>query len=328
MHTIFAIPTLAGSIALTASMGEGGVPLVLSQMVLGDGNGNEVTPLETQTGLVNQRAIVPITAKTQVGKVLTVDALIDETIGGFTIREAGLLDENGVLMFVASVPNTEKRLPTENTQQIITLGMILTISPTAQVTINVTGTTYATHDYVQEQINALRTNITHPLRVYNIAVRSLTLAAPPSTPTPGDVWLVAADATGAWAGRSGQLAQWINTTIGWVFASPPVAHIISDQATGLQYQRGTDGVYRVIIPANTDTARRWLHDEVVGGARVRGWSNPRNPSDLATAALIPSHQITVWNPATQVAEKFSLESLIAATLTDRLHARMYFMGGF
>ena len=42
--------------------------------------------------------------------------------------------------------------------------------------------------------------------------------SPPADPAPGVCWLVAADATGAWAGQSGRLACW--TSGGWRFAAP------------------------------------------------------------------------------------------------------------
>ena len=92
MATFFAIPTLAGQAKLAAAM-DGGDPIVLSEMAVGDGGGNAVIPLETQTGLVRETARVPLTAIDHVDNRLTADALLDETIGGFVIREAGLIDE-------------------------------------------------------------------------------------------------------------------------------------------------------------------------------------------------------------------------------------------
>jgi hypothetical protein len=44
------------------------------------------------------------------------------------------------------------------------------------------------------------------------------LTAPPGAPTEGQVWIVAAGASGDWAGQDGRLAQFIGGT--WVFHSP------------------------------------------------------------------------------------------------------------
>ena len=47
------------------------------------------------------------------------------------------------------------------------------------------------------------------------AVESRTLTAPPGAPVEGQCWVVAAAATGAWAGRSGEIACW--SAGGWLF---------------------------------------------------------------------------------------------------------------
>ena len=48
-------------------------------------------------------------------------------------------------------------------------------------------------------------------------VESADLAAPPGSPTPGQCWIVAPSASGAWSGKDGALAGW--TDSGWRFAS-------------------------------------------------------------------------------------------------------------
>lgn len=44
------------------------------------------------------------------------------------------------------------------------------------------------------------------------------LAAPPAEPAPGQAWIVAAGATGAWTGHDGAIAAW--TAGGWLFLAP------------------------------------------------------------------------------------------------------------
>ena len=46
------------------------------------------------------------------------------------------------------------------------------------------------------------------------------LADPPVSPADGAMYLVAASATGAWAGKSGQLAFWLASVAAWTFAVP------------------------------------------------------------------------------------------------------------
>jgi hypothetical protein len=62
-------------------------------------------------------------------------------------------------------------------------------------------------------------------------------AAPPSSPAPGQCWIVAAGATGAWSGRENALAAW--TVGGWRFVAPPTGMSIWDKSAG--FPRRWDG---------------------------------------------------------------------------------------
>jgi len=315
-----AIPTLAGQAAIAAAIDpENPVPLVLDGMVVGDGNGNPIMPVETMTQLVNQRATVPLAAFTRDGNKLTIDAILDETIGGFTIREVGIVDTNGVLMFVASVPETEKIGASASVEDILTLGLIVVISDTANVILQSAGTTYATHDYVNQAIANLRTNIATPLQMYHITVKSMALAAAPVSPTPGDAYLIAADATGTWAGHSGQIAQYVGAAT-WIFVTPPNGFVVSNAADGLVYQkRGAD--WTPILPAN---AAGWLQNN---GAGVKTWSDPFNikglaSRDISKADLVPFHSTAIDGKRQTTVDNFA--ALISQS--DDLFALMYFLG--
>ena len=49
-------------------------------------------------------------------------------------------------------------------------------------------------------------------------VKSRTIATPPGSPAPGEAYLVAASPTGAWAGKAGKLAAFVDG--GWTFHAP------------------------------------------------------------------------------------------------------------
>lgn len=70
-------------------------------------------------------------------------------------------------------------------------------------------------------------------------VVSRTVASPPAAPQEGQAWLVAAAATGAWAGRDGQLA--VATGGGWRFlVMPEGARLyVEQEARALRKQGGT-----------------------------------------------------------------------------------------
>jgi hypothetical protein len=52
----------------------------------------------------------------------------------------------------------------------------------------------------------------------HLAVESALLAVPPLAPVAGTGWIIAAGASAAWAGRTGQVATW--TSGGWRFVVP------------------------------------------------------------------------------------------------------------
>lgn len=54
---------------------------------------------------------------------------------------------------------------------------------------------------------------------------------PPSTPSPGEVWIVGVSPTGDWAGQAATLALW--TVRGWFFAEPEAGISVLNEATGL-----------------------------------------------------------------------------------------------
>lgn len=59
------------------------------------------------------------------------------------------------------------------------------------------------------------------------AVVNSTTTAPPGSPTDGQAWLVAVGATGAWAGKAGQIAAWFS---GWRFFAPKEGWRVYDAA--------------------------------------------------------------------------------------------------
>lgn len=84
--------------------------VVITSVILGDGNGTIPTPNPTQSTLINEvwRGVVS-DVYVQDRKVVTT-AIIGVEDGSFTIREIGILDANGTLIAVGNYP--EKYKPT------------------------------------------------------------------------------------------------------------------------------------------------------------------------------------------------------------------------
>lgn len=66
----------------------------------------------------------------------------------------------------------------------------------------------------------------------HLSILDRDLATPPTPPAAGATYIVAASATGAWAGKSGQVTLWDDVGATWVFAAPRIGWIayIEDEA--------------------------------------------------------------------------------------------------
>ena len=57
----------------------------------------------------------------------------------------------------------------------------------------------------------------------HLSAKDRDLATPPASPAAGDTYIVAATATGAWAGKDGQVAVWSGAA--WVFYAPRIGGV-------------------------------------------------------------------------------------------------------
>lgn len=76
-------------------------------------------------------------------------------------------------------------------------------------------------------------------------IETASLSAPPASASPGAVWLVASDPSGAWSGQAGQLA--IATEGGWRFVSPRIGCRFFDKSRAAIICLGENG-WSVPIP--------------------------------------------------------------------------------
>ena len=96
------------SLGLATSQGQN---FSLTHAVVGDGNGALVMPNKSMTSLVHEvwRGVVSGVHSTEAEpNTLIFEFVIKADVGGFTIREVGLLDENGELFCIGNFPETEK----------------------------------------------------------------------------------------------------------------------------------------------------------------------------------------------------------------------------
>lgn len=153
----FAIPTHAGQAKIANAIALG-VPLKITQMAVGDGNGQPVTPNPAQIALVREQRRAPINTLFQDPlnpAQLVAEQIIPENVGGWWIREVGLYDETGTLIAIANSPDTYKPQLSEGSGRTQTIRIVLIVSDTSAVELKIDpAVVLATRKYVDDVIKA------------------------------------------------------------------------------------------------------------------------------------------------------------------------------
>ena len=133
----YSIITNSG-LAKHAASSLGGTPLDLTHLAVGDSNGTPYNPVATATALQNERHRVPVTyvvIDAENPHQLIIEAIIDETIGPFYIREVGIFDADGDLFAIGKFPETFKpNLPSGSGKRLY-VRMILGFASAPQVNL-------------------------------------------------------------------------------------------------------------------------------------------------------------------------------------------------
>ncbi|WP_421229582.1 phage tail protein [Aeromonas enteropelogenes] len=161
----FAIPTDAGQAKIANAIALG-IPLKITHMAVGDGNGQPVTPNSAQTSLVREkrRALLNTLCQDPLNPAqLVAEQIIPENVGGWWIREVGLYDETSTLIAIANSPDTYKPQLSEGSGRTQTIRMVLIVSDTSAVELKIDpSVVLATRKYVDDVIKAHRESRDHP----------------------------------------------------------------------------------------------------------------------------------------------------------------------
>jgi hypothetical protein len=116
----------------------GGAPIDLTHLAVGDSNGTPYNPVATATALKNERHRTTLTYVEIDGSnpnQLIVEAIIDETVGPFYVREVGIFDASGDLFALGKFPETFKpNLPSGSGKRLY-VRMILAFANSPQVNL-------------------------------------------------------------------------------------------------------------------------------------------------------------------------------------------------
>lgn len=134
-----------------------GTVVNLSQMAVGDGGGNPITPSATATALtreVYRASLNMLEVDENNQKQVIAELLIPEEEGDFTIREVGLFDNNNNLIAIGSIADSYKPRLSSGTASQQIIRMVIQIDNTDGVGLKVDpAVVLATREYVEKLIN-------------------------------------------------------------------------------------------------------------------------------------------------------------------------------
>ena len=129
--TSVGLAKLANAIAL-------GNAVELTEMAVGDGNGNPTTPAIGDTELVREvyRATInSLSVDPDNDNYLIAELVIPTTTGGWTVREVGVFDSDGDLFAIANFPETYKPELEEGSGRDLIIRIIIQVSNASAVTL-------------------------------------------------------------------------------------------------------------------------------------------------------------------------------------------------
>jgi len=125
-------------LAKNAAASLGGAPIDLTHLAIGDSNGTSYNPLATATALQNElfrTSVTYVEIDEENPNQVIVEAIIDEGVGSFYVREVGIFDADGDLFAIGKFPVTFKPALPSGSGKRLYVRMILGFSGTPQVNL-------------------------------------------------------------------------------------------------------------------------------------------------------------------------------------------------
>ena len=159
MAQFYTLLTQVGQAKLANAVALGNT-IELTHLAVGDGGGSVPTPDSDRTALINEVRRAPIN-RVEVDadnpNWIVVEQVMPPDVGGWTIREIGVLDSAGDLIAYGNYPETYKPTLDEGSGRTQTVRMVLQVSDTASVTLKVDpSVVLATRKYADDGDKAVR----------------------------------------------------------------------------------------------------------------------------------------------------------------------------
>tara|TARA_R110002012_G_scaffold321621_2_gene550176 strand:- start:15263 stop:16231 length:969 start_codon:yes stop_codon:yes gene_type:complete len=139
MPQFYTLPTAIGQAKMANALALGQT-VNITHMAVGDGGGTLPTPNSNRTALVNEIRRAPINASEvdeQNPTWVVVEQVLPPDVGGWTIREVGIIDQDGDLIAYGNYPETYKPILSEGSGRTQTIRFVLEVSDTAAVTLKI-----------------------------------------------------------------------------------------------------------------------------------------------------------------------------------------------
>tara|TARA_R110000823_G_scaffold187042_8_gene319333 strand:+ start:440 stop:1153 length:714 start_codon:yes stop_codon:yes gene_type:complete len=162
---IYSLPTTIGQAKLTYALATQQT-VNISAMAVGDGGGDLVEPDSGDDALVNEVYRAQLNHLYQHAdnpNWLVAEMVIPAEVGGWTIRELLLIDDDGDPIFIGNHPEQYKPLQSQGSDETKTIRMVVLVSDVASVTIKTDPTTvFATVKLVDDRTAAHAASRDHP----------------------------------------------------------------------------------------------------------------------------------------------------------------------
>lgn len=132
--------TTAGA-ALVAECILNGGKVNIKEAAAGDGGGSYYKPTVGQTTLRNEKwrgDVASAEISTSTPNMIDVKIVIDDSVGGFTVREMGLFDDDGTLIAICNTPDTEKVALSGGVSGKLTMVMHIVVADASVVSFTIT----------------------------------------------------------------------------------------------------------------------------------------------------------------------------------------------
>ena len=164
----FTLLTDVGKSKITAAQ-MAGEAIQLTQMAIGDGNGAYYTPTVGQTALVNEvwrGTLNDLSPTPENAHWLVAELIIPASVGGFSIREAGVFDDDGDLISIGKYPVTYKPDLDSGVANDVYIKMILNIENVTAVELKIDpAVVLASRRYVDDRNQTLHGQMTDGILV-------------------------------------------------------------------------------------------------------------------------------------------------------------------